>query len=183
MERILSDDPLEEIESQPLSESHFSQFNLSLSGLLWPDLAGRLMDNGGHVMPIRIYYENTDHSGIVYHADYVQFLERGRSDYLRLLGIHHTDLAQGVYGKPIYFAVRRLSVDYQKSAKLDDVLIVETRPVLLRGVRLHLQQIIWKDDLILVKADVTVVMIDGLGRPQRPPKALVAIFERLNGHI
>ena len=64
----------------------------------WPDVAGRLTPGGGHVMPVRIYFEDTDFSGVVYHGSYIRFMERGRSDFVRLLGVGHTSLDAGEHG-------------------------------------------------------------------------------------
>jgi acyl-CoA thioester hydrolase len=74
----------------------------------WPDLAGRL-DQSGHVLPVRVYYEDTDFTGIVYHGAYVRFFERARSDFLRLIGIHHSELAEGDDGTSLAFAVRTMT--------------------------------------------------------------------------
>jgi acyl-CoA thioester hydrolase len=76
----------------------------------WPDLAGRLTDFR-HILPVRIYFEDTDFSGVVYHGGYIRFMERARSDFVRLIGIGHTDLDAGVHGEPLVFAVRRIDID------------------------------------------------------------------------
>ncbi len=75
---------------------------------IWPDLSGRLVDTG-HILPVRVYFEDTDFSGFVYHTAYMRWCERGRSDYLRLLGVHHNALAEGAFaGEPCAFVVRRI---------------------------------------------------------------------------
>jgi acyl-CoA thioester hydrolase len=81
---------------------------------VWPDLAGRLLDSGrAHVLPVRVYFEDTDFSGLVYHASYVRWCERGRSDFLRLLGSEHRSLMEGAAGgESSAFVVRRLSLEY-----------------------------------------------------------------------
>src|SRR5450432_3642750 len=98
----------------------------------WPDLAGRLAEDAGggrhHVLPIRVYFEDTDFSGLVYHATYLRWCERGRSDFLRLLGGDHRRLIDGSGGtEPAAFVVRRLALEFLKPARIDDVLEVETR--------------------------------------------------------
>src|SRR3954470_10635517 len=97
----------------------------------WPDLAGRVVsdaDGRRHVLPIRVYFEDTDFSGLVYHASYVRWCERGRSDFLRLLGGDHRRLIDGSGGTaPAAFVVRRMSFDFLKPARIDEVLEVETR--------------------------------------------------------
>ena len=87
----------------------------------WPHLAGRL-EGGAHVLPVRVYYEDTDFSGVVYHASYLRFLERGRTDFLRLGGVDQSTLHAA--GEGVIFAVRRMTVDFLKPARMDDVLIV-----------------------------------------------------------
>ena len=86
----------------------------------WPDLAGRLVP-GGHVLPVRVYFEDTDFSGVVYHGSYIRFMERGRSDFLRLLGVGHHALDSGEHGESLAFAVRKLVVDFLKPARIDDL--------------------------------------------------------------
>ncbi len=141
----------------------------------WPDLAGRLVE-GGHVLPVRVYYEDTDFSGVVYHASYLRFFERGRTDFLRLLGIGHAAMAAGVFGSARAFAVRSMTLDFRKPATIDDVLEVTTRRGTLSGARIVLDQAIARDGDVLVTASVTVAVIDGDGRPCRLP---AAIRERL----
>ena len=75
----------------------------------------------------RVYFADTDFSGVVYHARYLEFLERGRSDYLRLTGIHHTELADGKHGERIVWVVRRMEIDFRAPARIDDILTVDTR--------------------------------------------------------
>ena len=101
----------------------------------WPDLAGRIVeapDGRRHVLPVRVYFEDTDFSGLVYHVSYLRWCERGRSDFLRLLGVHHTMLiagagATGSPTEPAAFVVRRMSLEYLGPARIDEVLEVETR--------------------------------------------------------
>ena len=141
----------------------------------WPDLAGRLTPEG-HVLPVRVYFEDTDFSGVVYHGAYFRFMERGRSDYLRRLGVGHVALDSGEHGEPLAFAVRRIAAEFLKSARIDDVLEVETRPGELRGARIILTQTVRRGDDVLVTAEVTVVMINGEGRARRLPDAVRAVL-------
>src|SRR3954454_19392129 len=90
----------------------------------WSHLSGRIVGDT-HVLPVRVYYEDTDFSGVVYHANYLRFLERGRTDYLRLAGIDQSDLHAG--GEGLILAVRRMTLDFLRPARMDEVLLVETR--------------------------------------------------------
>ena len=137
----------------------------------WPDLAGRLTDFG-HRQMIRVYYEDTDFSGIVYHASYLRFIERGRSDYIRLLGIHHSEMDSGDEGERVALAVRHMDLNYLRSAKIDDVLSVETRAAEMKGARMILDQQILRGDELLFTARVTVVVINRDGKPRRVPDKL-----------
>lgn len=137
----------------------------------WPDLAGRL-EEGSHVLPVRIYYEDTDFTGIVYHGAYVRFFERARSDFLRLMGIHHNELAAGTHGASLAFAVRSMTLDFQKTAKIDDVLEVRTSLAEFKGARIKLDQLIYRGGDLLVSAAVTVAVITADGRPTRLPTPL-----------
>nr|WP_246429713.1 tol-pal system-associated acyl-CoA thioesterase [Prosthecomicrobium pneumaticum] len=125
-----------------------------------------------HRLPVRIYFEDTDFTGIVYHASYLRFLERGRTDFLRVLGIHHSDLDAGAHGEPLAFVVRRMTLDYLRPARIDDVILVETRPAAITGARMEVAQRILRDDTVLIEAAVTVVLVGRDGRPRRVPKAL-----------
>ncbi len=125
-----------------------------------------------HVIPIRIYYEDTDFSGNVYHAAYLKFFERGRTEFLRDLGIHHHELAE--HG--IAFAVRTMALDFVAAARIDDLLMVQTAVMESSGVRLVLDQTISRDDKLIVTARVTVVAIKMSGGPARLPANLRALL-------
>ncbi|WP_026381552.1 tol-pal system-associated acyl-CoA thioesterase [Afifella pfennigii] len=141
-----------------------------------PDgLSGRLED-GGHVLFQRIYFEDTDFSGLVYHARYLHFLERGRSDYLRLLGIHHRELAQ----EGLAFTVRRMEIAFDRPAHIDDVLRIVTRSEKTGGARLVLAQEIWREAERLTVARVEVALIDAAGRPRRLPPAVSCAFSQVS---
>lgn len=148
----------------------------------WPDLAGRLVeDDGGrrHILPVRVYFEDTDFSGLVYHASYVRWCERGRSDFLRLLGNDHRDLIGGADGRePAAFVVRRMTLEYLKPARIDEVLEVHTRLIELGAASLTLQQTIVRDGTTLFEAQVMVVLVSVSGKPLRISQAVRAAFGR-----
>jgi acyl-CoA thioester hydrolase len=113
-----------------------------------------------------VYYEDTDMAGIVYHANYLKFIERGRSDWVRQRGVDQ-NLMKDEAG--MVFAVRRLEADYVGSAKFDDELIVETRPLAVTGARLILDQTVKRGDATLFHAIVTIVCINDAGQAARLP--------------
>ncbi len=115
-----------------------------------------------------MYFEDTDFSGLVYHASYVRWCERGRSDYLRLIGNEHRALIEGVAGAvPAAFVVRRMRLEYLKPAQIDDVLEVETRALEAKGATLNLAQRVMRDGVVLFEAEVLVVLVSVTGKPQR----------------
>jgi acyl-CoA thioester hydrolase len=138
----------------------------------WPLLSGRL-EGAHHILPVRIYFEDTDFSGVVYHGSYVRFMERGRTDFLRLVGIGHDALDRGDHGglpgERLALAVRRMAVEFLKPARIDDVVEVVTSVLELGGARIALAQSIRRGEETLVTAEVTVVLINGAGQPRRLP--------------
>jgi acyl-CoA thioester hydrolase len=135
----------------------------------WPDLAGRI-EGSRHILPVRVYFEDTDFSGLVYHASYLRWCERGRSDFLRLLGISHGRLiAPGEHAEPAAFVVRRLEIDYLRPARIDDVLEVVTDCAEVTGATILLAQEIRRADTRLCRLLVKVVLVGQSGRPQRLP--------------
>jgi acyl-CoA thioester hydrolase len=148
----------------------------------WPDLAGRLVEDDGHrrhILPVRVYFEDTDFSGLVYHASYVRWCERGRSDFLRLLGNDHRELISGAEGRePAAFVVRRMSLEYFKPARIDEILEVHTRLLELGAASLTLQQSIVRDGATLFEAQVMVVLVSVSGKPLRISQAVRAAFGR-----
>jgi len=120
--------------------------------------------------PIRIYYEDTDFSGNVYHAAYLKFMERARTELLRQNNVHHYELAKD----GIAFAVRKLEILYDMPSHIDDRLEVVTIIKDMKGARLELEQVIFRSKEILVRANVTVVCIGPGGRAIRLPPGLVA---------
>ncbi|MEH6750813.1 MAG: tol-pal system-associated acyl-CoA thioesterase [Paracoccaceae bacterium] len=118
-----------------------------------------------HTLPIRVYYEDTDMAGIVYYANYLRYIERARSDWVRGLGIDQNAMkAQG-----LVFAVRRVEADYLMPARLDDELVVETEVVQVTGARLVMDQVVRRGKDRLFHAIVTVVVISDSGHPARMP--------------
>ena len=139
----------------------------------WPDIAGRLTAEG-HVLPVRVYFEDTDFSGSVYHASYLRFMERGRSDFLRALGVGHRAMAAGGEGESLSFAVRRMTIDFLRAATIDDLLEVETHVLRIDGARLALAQRIRRGEELLTEAEVTVVVVNASGKARRIPKSIAA---------
>lgn len=127
-------------------------------------LSGKL-DGNIHTLPVRIYYEDTDFSGRVYHANYLKFCERGRTDYLRLLDIHHEKLA--LLDIPLFFVVRHMELDFFAPAQIDDILQIKTNMLTLKGVRFVLEQNVYCGSKLLFKAVVTCAIINDDGKPSR----------------
>jgi len=119
------------------------------------------------VFPLRVYYEDTDLSGSVYHASYLRFMERGRSEFLRSSGLRHQGMLEA--DEPLVWAIRRVSIDYCKAARVDEALEVHTRVDNLSGVRMWLNQEVRRghDLLTLAMVEACVVTLDG--RPRRIP--------------
>ena len=140
-------------------------------------LDGAIRD-GRHTMKIRIYYEDTDFSGIVYHASYLRFMERGRTNHLRLRGAEqHALFAEAQTETPGFaFVVRSMQIDFLKPARMDDVLDVVTWPVAVKGASIVLAQEVRRGEHVLVKAEVRVAFISE-GRAQPIPKALRALMK------
>jgi acyl-CoA thioester hydrolase len=135
----------------------------------WPDLAGRI-EGARHVLPVRVYFEDTDFSGLVYHTSYLRWCERGRSDWIRLLGVRHSDLFAGSDGlEPAAFVVRRMEVDYLRPARIDEVVEIVTECVETGGAHLLLAQRVERDSKFLCKVTVKVVLISASGKPLRLP--------------
>lgn len=130
----------------------------------------------GHRHHARVYFADTDFSGVVYHARYLEFFERGRSDFLRLAGVHHTELAGGKHGEKLVWVVKRMEIDFRGSARIDDILTIDTRTEKVSGARIYMAQQITRGDFVLVEAKVEAALINGEGRPRRFPAGWVAAF-------
>ncbi|SLN19861.1 Acyl-CoA thioester hydrolase YbgC [Roseovarius albus] len=119
-----------------------------------------------HKFPIRVYYEDTDMGGIVYYANYLKFIERARSDWVRHMGV---DQVQMMEEDGVIFAVRRVEADFHAPAGFDDELVVVTKTVAVTGARLIVDQQVFRDDELLFSAQVTIVCIAETGQPARLP--------------
>ena len=135
-------------------------------------LDGEIRD-GRHHMAVRVYYEDTDFSGVVYHASYLRFMERGRTNYLRLIGANHRELFEATEKEAPGFAfvVRHMTIDFLKPARMDDILDLVTMPDDVRGASIALHQQVMRGHDLLVEARVQVAFVSG-GRAQRIPKPL-----------
>lgn len=139
----------------------------------------------GHRLLARVYYADTDFSGVVYHARYLEFLERGRTDYLRLKGVHHSQLEEGQLGEPIVWIVRRMEIDFRLPARIDDMLLIETCVIEASGARVTMRQTIKRNSAVqhsseqsdlLIEARVEAALINKQGRPRRMPKEWKELF-------
>ncbi len=128
-----------------------------------------------HRLPIRVYWEDTDASGLVYHTSYIRFMERGRTELLRALGLDQRPMLEA--GAPIFFVVRAMALDFRRPAVMDDLLAVETRVVEIGGASLDMTQRVLRDDDALVTAQVKVVCVES-GRAKRLTPALRELFKR-----
>jgi len=126
-----------------------------------------------HELAVRVYYEDTDFSGRVYHASYLRFMERGRTEWLRALGYEHGALAGEQH---VVFAVRRLAIEYLAPAAIDDLLRIETRVAAVRGAAIDFAQTVARGGLTLATATILVAVLRD-GRPMRIPPALRALLE------
>jgi acyl-CoA thioester hydrolase len=135
-------------------------------------LDGELID-GRHTMTVRVYYEDTDFTGIVYHANYLRFMERGRTNYLRLIGADQRELFRETKKEAPGFAfvVRSMTLDYLKPARMDDLLTVVTVPEIVKGASITLHQQVRRAEDLLVEARVRVAFISQ-GRARPIPKPL-----------
>jgi len=154
---------------------------MSLAPLFLPDpvdirpSTGRFQ-GGVHFFPVRVYFEDTDLSGVVYHANYLRYMERARSDMLRLAGIDqraHQEGGDGVY------AVADISLAYRRPARLDDDLVIRSHVTSIGAATCSIHQTVMREREILTDGDVTAAYLTPQGRPQRQPKPWIAIFKRL----
>jgi acyl-CoA thioester hydrolase len=134
-----------------------------------------VVSDGVHRLAIRVYYEDTDFSGYVYHSNYLKFCERARSDFLRVLGVDQN----AMYAAGGAFVVRRMACEFLRPAKFEDIVTVESTPGEAAGARFDVRQRILRGNDVLFAADVTAVLIDGRGRPKRLTPELLAALARL----
>jgi acyl-CoA thioester hydrolase len=123
---------------------------------------------------VRVYYEDTDFSGVVYHARHLQFFERGRTEALRSCGISHSDLL--ARAEPLAFAVRRMTIEWIAPARIDDVLTVATTFVEVKGARMAISQTIRRGETPVASAEVEAACMNLEGRPRRLPPEVIARF-------
>jgi acyl-CoA thioester hydrolase len=135
-------------------------------------------DGYEHVLPVRVYYEDTDFTGIVYHANYLRFFERGRTEFLREIGVEHAELL--ALPAPVAFAVTRLQVAYRRAARVDDALEVRTLYRRVTSARTGAHQRVLRDGELIAEAEVEIVCIGLDGRPARPP---IELTSRLAPHL
>ncbi len=136
-----------------------------MSQTLSPPSSG-IIDGGIHTLPARVYWEDTDAGGIVYHASYVRWMERGRTEFLRVSDLHQTDL-RARHG--LLFVVRSMNIEFLKPARFDDSLIICTQCTSIGGASLHLYQDVRRDSEILAKAEVVCVSVNEQGKAFRIP--------------
>lgn len=130
-----------------------------------------IIEGKTHLLAVRVYYEDTDFTGVVYHANYLRYFERGRSDFLRVSGVSHSALLDRE--DPSAFAITQMTIGFKRAARIDDALTVRTQYQTVKGVRLMFgQQIVRGPDLIAT-AQVEAVCITPDGKPRRPPRDLV----------
>ena len=139
-------------------------------------LSGELTPEGGHRLTQRVYYEDTDFSGFVYHARYLHFMERARTDYLRCLGVEQSSLHKVEDGEGLMFVVHRMEIDFKSPARMDDILTVLTETEKAGGAKMVLNQRIMRDETLLIAAKVIIAVVSDKGRPRRLPEDLAKAF-------
>ncbi len=127
-----------------------------------------------HILPLRVYYEDTDLSGMVYHANYLRFMERARTEFFRLAGV--TKMADLDSEEPTAWAIREARVRYHRPARVDDALTVKTALIAISGARIAANQKITAGDTLLVEARIEACIVTLTGRPRRLPDSLRALL-------
>ncbi|MET0181112.1 MAG: YbgC/FadM family acyl-CoA thioesterase [Novosphingobium sp.] len=141
-----------------------------------PEPPSGCFDGAVHLFPLRVYFEDTDVSGVVYHANYLRWFDRARADMLRLLGIEQRpvhDAGEGAY------AVSELAIRYSAPARLDDAVVVRSTAEELRGASLRIDQAAWRDATLLARAQLRIAFVAPGGRPRRQPRAWYSAIESL----
>jgi acyl-CoA thioester hydrolase len=141
-----------------------------------PKPADGIMRGRAHLFPLRVYFEDTDVAGIVYYANYLRFIERARSDMLRIIGVDQRGALEG--GEGVY-AVAELSVRYRAPARLGEDLVVATEIEAVRAASVLIHQRVMRGDELLADARVTAAFLTPDGRPRRQPREWTLAFERL----
>lgn len=134
----------------------------------------------GHLYPLRVQWEDTDAAGIVYYANYLRFIERGRSDILLRHGIRQDSLIEG---QGLAFAVRACAIEYLRPARLHDELVVATLGGGVTAARIELRQSVWRGGEVLADARVTLACITPAGRPRRLPRDVAGLFATLSTNL
>jgi acyl-CoA thioester hydrolase len=129
-----------------------------------------------HVFPVTVYWEDTDAGGVVYYANYLCYAERGRTEFLRSLGVNQRALADS---EGFNFVVRRIAVDYLAPARLEDVLDIVTVVRAVAGASVEMEQVVRRGDDVLVRMDVTLACVNARGRATRLPAAIARAFARM----
>jgi acyl-CoA thioester hydrolase len=129
-----------------------------------------------HRFPVRVYFEDTDLSGVVYHANYLRYMERARSDMLRVAGIDQRAVFEAGEGA---YAVAEVAIRYLAPARLEDALLVVSRVTAVRAASVVIHQTVRRGSLVLSEADVTAALVSPSGRPRRQPRAWTEIYQRL----
>ncbi len=137
-------------------------------------LSGELTEQG-HRLVQRVYYEDTDFSGLIYHARYLHFLERGRSDYLRCLGCEQSALIEADE-EGLVFVVHRMEIDFKQPAKMDDIITITTSTEKAGGAKMVLNQQIRRGETLLIAAKVVIAVINKHARPRRLPETIAEKF-------
>ena len=140
--------------------------------------SGRVVD-GVHLLPVRVYFEDTDSANMVYHANYLHFMERARTEVLRLCGVSLSATMAQTGADSLRYAVSRCAIDYLAQAQLDDMLEVRTVARGLGAAYLDVSQDIWRGDVPVTRAEVRVVCLGSDGKPRRQPRDLIARLKDL----
>jgi acyl-CoA thioester hydrolase len=138
--------------------------------------AGGRFEGREHLFPLRVYFEDTDLSGVVYHANYLRYMERARSDMLRVAGIAQRAVHEAGEGA---YAIVDLAIRYRAPARLDDALIVASRVIRASPASVVIHQTVRRGSLVLTEAEVTAALVAPSGRPKRQPADWLAIYQRL----
>lgn len=138
--------------------------------------AGGRFEGREHLFPLRVYFEDTDLSGVVYHANYLRYMERARSDMLRVAGIDQRAVHEAGEGA---YAIVDLAIRYRAPASLDDALVVASRVIRASPASVVIHQTVRRGSLVLTEAEVTAALVAPSGRPKRQPADWLAIYQRL----
>jgi acyl-CoA thioester hydrolase len=131
-----------------------------------PDLSG-IIKQKTHFFQIRVFYEDTDFTGIVYHANYLKFAERGRTNFLRLLGVNHSELINS--DEPKYFVVYKMNSKFMGTSTIDDLLEVRSAFIGIEGIRLKIDQNIYKEEKKVFSANIEFALLDKNAKPIKFP--------------